>query len=100
MESNSYKDNNYRMLDKIPILTFVFIFDCDGFEKKYNGDFLSLFNSNIKKVCIVVCFLKYFYQQFCYFFRKGTNVGKFYHIFYHKSSLKKKAGKKPNPHSN
>lgn len=66
MESNSYKDNKYRMLDKTPVPAFVFIFDCDGFEKKYNGDFFPLFNSNVMKVCIGF-FLKYFYQQLCYF---------------------------------
>lgn len=54
------------MLDKTPVPAFVFIFDCDGFEKKYNGDFLPLFNSNVMKVCIGF-FLKYFYQQLCYF---------------------------------
>lgn len=69
MKNNSYEYNRYRKFDKMPVASFVFIFDYDrSFEKKGN-------NMMISYLCLLLIwwksallfFLKHFYQPFCSF---------------------------------
>lgn len=93
-ESSSYEDNRYRIVDRIPVAPFVFIFDYDRFEKKYHDDFLPLFTSNMTKVCIAF-FLDTLSAILLFLETVHTNVRKLYHTYLINSLDKKKLGKNP-----